>query len=1468
MATTIATLKALLTADTADFDRGMKSATTSLKNFDGAFQDAHGRWRAANGRFLTDAEKVEAGIKKAGMSVANFGKELERAGTALSIGLTAPLVLLGKQIVDIGFAYEKSMNTFQAVTRASTTEMAAAAAMAQKLGADMTLPATSAADAALAMTELAKGGLSAAQAMDAAKGTLQLAAAAMIDEAKAAEITSNALNTFGLSASEAGRVADLLAAASNASSAEITDLAQSLQQTGSSAAALKIPIEDTITAIGLMANAGIRGSDAGTSMKTALAALTPTTKDAAAALKQLGIDAFDSQGNFVGLEKIIQQAAPALGKMSQEMRTVTAEAAFGSDGIRFFNTVIAKGVDTWNDMSKAVAFSGAAAELAAAKTKGLAGAWDGFISQLETVGLKVFNALAPSIESVVRKIADMAAGLGNLNPEVLKFGATVAGVAGAAGPLALLIGKLATLGPGGAIVAGVIAGAALMAGAYTTNFGQMQSTVDDFFARFNQHNREAQDSAGAFGTFMSKWGVGLVAVFDQVLVSLQKIAVNLSTAFQLMQAASQQNWAAMGMIWANGRAELNRIDKEFDERHIGRMNELHALEVGGVKQHWAHLRQLADKGVSEYSTSIVKSFQAADPFGDIARDANGKIKSFTEGLRSQGALAGLNYKSGWDSTTKQSPFFMIHDMEDAAGFAIHVMPDKMSAGAKKIATAFKKAFKEVLGDINDLFKEWGAGLNITEDIAKKLGVETKKALQGMSQAHKEHADTVQALAIALNRIYIEKGQNIRAFVENGKIQFRQLTITVEDSFARLQGTVVGFVNGIAVMWPKAIKQMHIDFIKALDDAKFAEAMQRKVTDIIDVWVRGEDKLKEVREKASEEQQKQSLENSQKLKEIQERLYSDLQGIVGRGMADIAIIIGKAFGKSLAEVNKFSTGLLEIIDGIPGKMGDKLREGANKVLEFVNRIDSIFRGLHKIFNSIPDGLGPAIERMVGIVKGGVDRINTTFEGVELPELGSVLDDIQKTVGGASGKAGGSSGESFAEGFLGKLSLIASGVATFFGTRGQGKVAGVLGGAMAGAQIGTAILPGLGTAIGAGVGAIAGLFGTGKSREQKEAEERAKKEAALRTEEAMLAIQQSILDVMSKGFELLEKLEGFTEVPRKAIKRFVNQLSLLLTYFVDEMKSFNAEAALHSKTISESLTSGIELMLGGLDLINGINEVAEVTDAKIQTFVATVIKIAEAWVAGVAEIELGVAKRAGKISEKLQLSFAFLRVIPETLEALVKASEITLTDEMIAKPIADARRILEKFFDLAEDLAGMALNRATKASDKFKVVFENAKIIFESIATIGQYKPIEEAVFDGVKNDFVRILDFIDSLIGMGEEGLSKSETLGDVVRRMAESLGASLSGISALAGGGSSGAGDVGSQGFAVPSVSPVATPNVPAGASSGGSSSGGSGSSITFEPGAIVVQGSMIEQSRLTDTIMDAIERGTRGGRFPVLASV
>jgi TP901 family phage tail tape measure protein len=248
--------------------------------------------------------ETQSGVESAGRNAGSAFSKAMKVGAVALAGVTVAAGLAAKSTLDIGINYQNSLNTLQAVSGATVAQMSAVSATAKKLGADTSLTATSAADAATAMTELAKGGLSVDAAMTAAKGTLQLAAAAGVDAAEAASIQSSALNAYGLAAGDAGRVADVLANAANAASGEITDFAWALQAGGAVAHATGISLEDTAAALGLLANNGIKGSDAGTLLKSALLALQSPSDPARKAMENLGVAAYDASGNFVGLSSI------------------------------------------------------------------------------------------------------------------------------------------------------------------------------------------------------------------------------------------------------------------------------------------------------------------------------------------------------------------------------------------------------------------------------------------------------------------------------------------------------------------------------------------------------------------------------------------------------------------------------------------------------------------------------------------------------------------------------------------------------------------------------------------------------------------------------------------------------------------------------------------------------------------------------------------------------------------------------------------------------------------------------------------------------------------------------------------------------------------------------------------------------------------------------------------------------------
>lgn len=361
-------------------------------------------------------------------------------GTANTVGKGIGLAIAGgvaiagfglRDVIKIGTEYQGNLNEIQAVSGATADQMRRIGAVATQLGSDMSLPATSAADAASAMLELAKGGLSVEQAMTAAKGTLQLAAAAQIDAASAAEIQSAALNQFGLDASSASHVADVLANTANAASGSITDIAGAMKYVGPVARSLKVDIDDTATAIGLLANNGIQSEQAGTSLRAILASLAAPSKVAAKAMKALNIEAFDQKGHFVGLRAITEQLSTAKGKLTDAEFANASATAFGNESLSAVNALANSGTVAFDNMATSVSKQGGAADVAAAKTKGLGGAVEGFKSQVETLEIGIFQEISPTLEKATRSAANFVS---NATPAIVNGIGVAVSVAEGFGP--------------------------------------------------------------------------------------------------------------------------------------------------------------------------------------------------------------------------------------------------------------------------------------------------------------------------------------------------------------------------------------------------------------------------------------------------------------------------------------------------------------------------------------------------------------------------------------------------------------------------------------------------------------------------------------------------------------------------------------------------------------------------------------------------------------------------------------------------------------------------------------------------------------------------------------------------------------------------------------------------------------------------------------------------------------------------
>ena len=338
--------------------------------------------QAAHARSLS---QVFRGAGASGLTLFGLRGATLAASGAFLAG-TAAVVAFSKAVKSAA-QLQTELNVFQVTAGATADEMDRAAEAARRLGRDITLPGVTAGDAAQALTQLAKAGLSVRDSLDAAKGTLQLATAAQIDNVAATNLVASALNSFALGGAEAVRVADLLTGAAKESQGEITDMGTALQQASAVAKLAGINIEDTVTFLTQLARAGLSGGRAGTSLRVALLRLINPTGEAAKKLKELNIQLRDSSGNIS--PKVFTDIATALQGLSKAQQQATLATIFGTDAIRSAAIIGGQGSEAFLKLRDSVTESGLAQQQAAARTKGFQGSVENLSNQFENLGTTV-----------------------------------------------------------------------------------------------------------------------------------------------------------------------------------------------------------------------------------------------------------------------------------------------------------------------------------------------------------------------------------------------------------------------------------------------------------------------------------------------------------------------------------------------------------------------------------------------------------------------------------------------------------------------------------------------------------------------------------------------------------------------------------------------------------------------------------------------------------------------------------------------------------------------------------------------------------------------------------------------------------------------------------------------------------------------------------------------------------------------
>jgi TP901 family phage tail tape measure protein len=376
--------------------------------------DAMGRARDANGRFVAGAQDAESktggsggSFSMIGMAAANFIGTMAVQAFNAAKDAAAEFVV---STITTAADYETTMNRFASVTGNAVADAGMSLDEFNQLFLDMGAKTQfSAQEAAQAAVELAKGGLDPATiAAGGLEGALALAAAGELELAQAAEITAKTLGVWGDTGVDAAMAADLLSQAANASTVNVDDLAIGLANVGGTAKVAGVGFNDTVQALALLAPGFSSASDAGTSLKTFISRLIPTTDKQTEAMIDLGLATedgksafFDAQGEFIGMRRASQLLQDATEGLSEEQKLLALNTIFGQDAIRAAAYLAEAGAEGFDAMGESMGDAGTAAEQAAERNKGLNFALESLKGSWETIQIVIGTALLPILTDLL-----------------------------------------------------------------------------------------------------------------------------------------------------------------------------------------------------------------------------------------------------------------------------------------------------------------------------------------------------------------------------------------------------------------------------------------------------------------------------------------------------------------------------------------------------------------------------------------------------------------------------------------------------------------------------------------------------------------------------------------------------------------------------------------------------------------------------------------------------------------------------------------------------------------------------------------------------------------------------------------------------------------------------------------------------------------------------------------------------------
>ena len=602
---------------------------------------------------------------KAGKQIQSAGKTITSVGSTLTKAITVPIAGVATAAVKTAADFEAAMSEVGAISGASAQDIATLTAKAKEMGATTSF---SASESAEAMKYMAMAGWKTADMTAGIAGIMNLAAAAGEDLGTTSDIVTDGLTAFGMSAKESGRFADVMAAASTNANTNVTMLGESFKYCAATAGAMGYNIEDISVALGVMANAGIKGSTAGTTLKNVIANMAKPTDAQAAVMQKLGISLTDSSGNMKSFAEVMNNLRTSFNGLSETEKASYATTLAGKESMSGLLTIVNASAADFDKLTEAINGSSGSAEAMAAKMlDNLKGQLTLLKSAVEGIAITIGDKLLPYLKKFVSWVQKAADYINNLSDAQVDSIMKWAAIAAAIPPIIMVFGKVVT-----------------MVGTVQRTFGTITKTIANF--------------GGIIGTITSPAGI-VIGVLAAIAVAAVLIIKNWDQVKAFLQNAG--NW------FKNAFEKAGFSVQGFKDKFTSIGNTVGSI-AGKIS---SFVKNIAGIFKKEFAGSVGEGADAAG--GAFETIVGGAVAAFDtivtavdKGLKAFNAILeffGGAFTGNWDSAAQdfRNSIKNIFPPDIAAGI-INVF-NTLLPGIKAVASGIKATFTGLVQDVKKIF---------------------------------------------------------------------------------------------------------------------------------------------------------------------------------------------------------------------------------------------------------------------------------------------------------------------------------------------------------------------------------------------------------------------------------------------------------------------------------------------------------------------------------------------------------------------------------------------------------------------------------------------------------------------------------------------------------------------------------------------------------------------------------------------